>query len=192
MISSPVTGNFLPFFIKTDLASAPSYLLDRVLTPELWSSVISVCIGIGSLVGAAILSTRKPADKCGHTIAVCLCVIAALMISVTLIYWLSVDRGNAMNLFLFAFSTGSLIIGLMIAWINIPVTTIMMRIVDRDKLSKVNSLISIGSQGMTPIASVLAGAVLQSLGSTALLLACTLGFAATAAMLMANRQVRDL
>ena len=55
-----------------------------------------------------------------------------------------------------------------------------------------DSLISIGAQGMTPIASVLAGAVLQSFCSTALLLACTLGFTVTAAMLMANRQVRDL
>lgn len=189
---APVGSNFIPYFVRTDLAGAGSYLLDRVLTPELWSSVISVCIGIGSLVGAAILSTRKPADKCGHTIAVCLCVIAALMISVTLIYWLSVDRGNAMNLFLFAFSTGSLIIGLMIAWINIPVTTIMMRIVDRDKLSKVNSIISIGSQGMIPIASVLAGAILQGFGSTALLFLCTLGFAVTALLTLKSRTVREI
>ena len=67
-----------------------------------------------------------------------------------------------------------------------------MRSVDRDKLSKVNSLVSIGAQGMTPIASVLAGAVLQSLGSTALLLACTLGFALTAVMLLVNKPVREL
>lgn len=189
---APVGSNFIPYFVRTDLAGAGSYLLDRVLTPELWSSVISVCIGIGSLVGAAILSTRKPADKCGHTIAVCLCVIAALMISVTLIYWLSVDRGSTMNLFLFAFSTGSLIIGLMIAWINIPVTTVMMRIVDRDKLSKVNSIMSIGSQGMIPIASVLAGAILQGLGSTALLFLCTIGFTVTALLTLKSRTVRDI
>ena len=65
----PVTGNFLPYFIKTDLANAPSYLFDRVLKPELWSSVFSVCIGISSLLGAAILSARPQADKCGRKVS---------------------------------------------------------------------------------------------------------------------------
>ncbi|QUA52253.1 MFS transporter [Aristaeella lactis] len=189
---APVGSNFIPYFVRTDLASAGSYLLDHILTPELWSSVISVCIGIGSLVGAAILSARKPAEKCGRTIGVCLSVIACLMISMTLIYWLAVDRGSAINTFLIAFSAGSLVLGLMVAWINVPATTVMMRIVDRDKLSKVNSITSIGSQGMVPIASVLAGAVLQSFGSTVLLLVSTLGFAVTAFLTLANKSVKEI
>ncbi len=189
---APVGSNFIPYFVRTDLAGAGSYLLDHILTPELWSSVISVCIGVGSLVGAAILSARKPAEKCGRTIGVCLCVIACLMISMTLIYWLTVDRGNAVNTFLIAFSSGSLVLGLMVAWINVPATTVMMRIVDRDKLSKVNSITSIGSQGMVPIASVLAGAVLQSFGSTVLLFVSTLGFAVTAFMTLANKSVKEI
>ena len=55
--AAPITGNFLPYFVRTDLAGAPSYLLDHVLTPELWSSVISMCIGLGSLIGAAVMSS---------------------------------------------------------------------------------------------------------------------------------------
>ena len=154
--------------------------------------MISVCIGIGSLVGAAILSARKPAEKCGRTIGVCLCVIACLMISMTLIYWLAVDRGSAINTFLIAFSAGSLVLGLMVAWINVPATTVMMRIVDRDKLSKVNSITSIGSQGMIPIASMLAGAALQSLGSSALLFICAGGFTVTALLMLINKPLREL
>ena len=68
---SPVTGNFLPFFIKTDLAQAPSYLLDKTLTPELWSSVFSVCFGLSSLLGAAFLSARKQEEKCGFKTSPC-------------------------------------------------------------------------------------------------------------------------
>ncbi|MBP5728539.1 MAG: hypothetical protein J6Y48_15820, partial [Clostridia bacterium] len=123
---------------------------------------------------------------------VCLCAIAGLMISLVLIYWLAVDRGSSINAFLIAFAAGSLFIGLMIVWINIPVTTVMMRIVDRDKLSKVNSIMSIGSQGMVPIASVLAGAILQGLGSTFLLFMCTLGFAVTALLTLKSRTVREI
>ena len=63
---------------------------------------------------------------------------------------------------------------------------------DEDKLSKVNSLTSIGSQGMIPIASVLAGVILEAFGSTALLTFCSLGFAVTAISLLFSRQFREL
>ncbi len=189
---APVTGNFIPYFARTDLANAPDYLLKGLLTPELWSSVFSVCFGIGSLAGAAILSVRKPAEKVGYSIAVLLCIEAGIMITLSCCYWLLVDRGNALNLFLTLFCAGCLVQGALISHINIPASTAMMRIVDRDKLSKVNSITSIGSQGMIPIASVLAGAVLQSMGSTVLLFACSMGFAATAVLLLLNRSVREL
>ena len=190
--AAPITGNFVPYFVRTDLANAPSYLLDNVLTPELWSSVISMCIGIGSLIGAAVLSARKPAEKCGHRVAVYLCMIAAVMIVLAVSYWLLVNRGNALNPFLLLFCGGCFASGLLIACINIPVTTAIMRTVDRDKLSKVNSIINIGSQGMIPIASVLAGAIIQSFGSTPLLFICAAGFTAMAILLLVNKPVREL
>ena len=174
---APVASNFIPYFVRTDVAG---------------SSVISVCIGIGSLLGAAALSSRKPAEKCGHTVAVRVCVSAAVLASLALGYWLLVDRGNGLNAFLPFFCAGSFVTGILLSLINIPITTAMMRVVDKDKLSKVNSLISIGSQGMIPIASVIAGAVLQSFGSSVLLFACTLGFGVTAVVLLMNKPVRDL
>ena len=189
---APVTGNFLPFFIKTDLTSAPSYLWDHVLTPEMWSSVFSVCIGISSLLGAAILSIRAQAEKVGFKTAVRLCAMAAVMIAMTVCYRQFVDRGVSLNAFLTAFCMGCLATGVLLPFINIPISTAMMRIVDQDKLSKVSSLISIGSQGMIPIASVLAGVILETLGSTALLAACSLGFSVTALLLLFNRRVREL
>ncbi len=189
---SPVTGNFLPFFIKTDLATAPSYLLDHVLTPELWSSVFSVCFGLSSLLGAAILSMRQQADKCGFQTALRLCATAAVMICLTLSYYLLVDRGASLNAFLLLLSLGCLLIGALISFINIPISTAVMRIVDRDKLSKVNSIISIGSQGMIPIASVLAGLILNALGSTTLLAFCSLGFTVTALLMLFSKPVRSL
>ena len=189
---APVTGNFIPYFIKTDLAGAPSYLLDHVLTPELWSSVFSVCFGVSSLTGAAILSARKQEEKCGYKTAVRICIIAAFMIALTVCYWQFVDRGAAVNGFLVAFCVECLALGFLISFINIPLTTAMMRVVDKDKLSKVTSITSIGAQGMIPVASVLAGVILQALGSTALLVFCSLGFSLTAVLMLINRQVREL
>lgn len=189
---APVTGNFLPYFIKTDLASAPHYLFDNVLKPELWSSVFSVCIGLSSVLGAAILSGRPQADKCGRKVSRLLCYVAVLIIGLTFCYAVFVDRGARINAFLIAFSLGCAMIGFLISCINIPVTTAIMRIVDKDKLSKVNSLTGIGSQGMIPLASVLAGVILNAFGSTVLLAFCSLGFTVTAISLLFSRQFKEL
>ena len=189
---APVTGNFLPFFVKTDLAAAQSYLLDSVLTPELWASVFSVCFGISSLLGAAILSGRAQAEKCGRKAAKLLCAVAAVMVGLTGSFFLFVDRGTQVNIFLISFSLGCLLIGFLISSFNIPVTTAIMRIVDKNKLSKVNSLTSIGSQGMIPIASVLAGVILEAFGGTALLAFCSVGFTITALSLLFSRSFKEL
>ena len=189
---SPISGNFLPYFIKTDLAAAPTYLFHDVLKPELWSSVVSVCFGISSLAGAAILSTAKQPDKCGHKVAVRIALFALVMIIWTVSYWYFVDCGVSINAFLIALCVGTLIMGLFITFVNIPVSTAIMRVVDKDMLSKVTSITSIGSQGMIPIASVLAGAILQSLGSTPLLIFCSAGFTVTAILMLVNKSIKEL
>ena len=189
---SPVTGNFLPYFVKTDLANAPSFLFDSALTPELWSSVFSVCFGISSLIAAAVLSAKAQEEKCGHRVAVRLCLEAAVVIALTVAYHRLVARGTSIDAFLIVFALGCLVTGVLITLINIPLNTALMRLVDRDKLSKVGSILSIGSQGMIPLASVLAGAILQAMGSTTLLAVCSLGFTITALLMLFNRQVRQI
>ena len=189
---SPVASNFIPFFIKTDVAGAPSYLFDKLLTPEMWSSVFEVVTGISSLVGALILSGRPQKEKVGRQTAVRLCETAGVMLLLTGAYWLLVARGVSLNAFLIVFCLTGFLIGLLIVNINVPVSTALMRMVEEDQLSKVSSLTSVASQGLIPIASVLAGAVLQYAGSTALLLASALGFTATALFMLLNRRVKEI
>ena len=190
--TSLIFGNFVPYFIKTDVAAAPSYLFDGLLTPELWFSVFSVLVGASSLVGSVIISTRKQAEKCGRRTARLLCVMAGLMVLLTLSYWLLVRRGLSLNAFLLLFSLSCLGVGFLVVHINIPFNTVLMRIVEKDKLSKVTSIISLFAQGLTPIASVLAGAVLQYFGSTPLLVACSVGFTVTALSLLFNKATQSI
>ena len=189
---SPVTGNFVPFFIKTDVAGVPSYIFSRLLTPELWASVFSVLTGISSLVGAVILSSRPQIEKVGRRTALLLCWTAVVMIALAVSYWQLVARGLSLNVFLLLFCLGCVILGALIVNINIPLNTTVMRVIDKDMLSKVSSLICIASQGLIPIASVLAGAVLQYMGSTVLLAVCALGFTAAAVMLLLSKSAREI
>jgi len=189
---APISGNFLPYFVKTDVANAPSYLFDSVLKPELWSSVFTVCFGISSLSGALILSVRPQADKVGRKSAVRFCMMAVLVIAMTIVYHIFVERGVWLNGFLLALCIGCLLIGFLIANVSIPINTALMRIVDKDKLSKITSITSIGTQGMVPIASVLAGLILKTLGSTFLLAFCSLGFTTTAVLLLFNKHTKEV
>jgi len=51
---------------------------------------------------------------------------------------------------------------------------------------------SVASQGLTPIASVLAGAVLQFMGSTWLLFICAIGFSITAVFGLFNKKIKEI
>ena len=75
-------------------------------------------------------------------------------------YWRLVASAVSLNAFLLVFSTGCLAVGFLLSLINIPLNTLIQRRVERNKLSKVGSIVSVGSQGMIPVASVLAGAAL--------------------------------
>ena len=189
---SPVSANFIPYFIKTDLTRASGYLFDRLLTPELWSSVLSVLLALSSLLAALILSVRPQADKCGYRVALRISVMACVMVAFTLGYWLLVERGLSLNAFLLLGCAVSVCIGTLLSLINIPMNTAMMRVVDKGMLSKVSSIISVLSQGLVPISSVLAGLVLQYLGSVWLLAGGALGLAVTSLVLLGSRHIREI
>ena len=89
-------------------------------------------------------------------------------------------------------TVGCLLLGFLLSFINIPLSTTIQSKVEKDKLSKVSSLLSIGSQGMIPIASVLAGAALQAFGSTMLLAICAVGFSITAILMLTNKNVKTI
>ncbi|MCR5482732.1 MAG: MFS transporter [Clostridia bacterium] len=189
---TPVTGNFIPYFIKTDLQNAPTYLFDSVLKPELWSSVFGVCIGVSSLIGAVIIGAKEQDDNCGMKIAKRLCLFSSVVIALAVGYGWLVASDTSLNAFLLLFSAGCLAVGFLLSFINIPLNTTIQRKVEKNMLSKVGSIISVGSQGMIPIASVLAGATLQAFGSTMLLATCAAGFTITAVLLLTNRHVKSL
>ena len=189
---TPVTSNFMPFFIKTKVAGADSYLFDRLLTPELWSSVFSVMFGISSLAGAAVLSARPQAEKCGRRVALWICAAAVMMILLTGSYWFFAERTSMLNVFLLAFCAWCLLMGLVIVCVNIPLNTVMMRVVDKDKLSKVSGITSVFAQALIPIASLLAGIALQLSGCTMLLSVCTVGFTAAALALLFSKEAKKI
>lgn len=188
--TTPLFSNFVPYFVKTDLTSAASYLFDSFMKPELWSSVLSMLVGISSLFGALLMTMKEEQGKCGMKIAIRFCAMALTASVMAAAYWLLVARGVSLNLFLILISLCAFSIGLIIPLINIQINTLMMRIIDRSQLSKVNGMISIISQALIPLASVLAGSVLQVWGTSALLFFSAAGLIASAVYFLLQPETR--
>lgn len=187
---TPLFGNFVPYFIKTDLISSPAYLFDSFMKPELWSSVLSMLVGISSLLGALLMTMKEEQGKYGMKIAIRFCAMALTVSVMAAAYWLLVARGVSLNLFLILCSLCAFSIGFIIPLVNIPINTLMMRIIDRSQLGKVNGMISIVSQALIPLASVLAGSVLQIWGSSVLLFFCAVGLTVSAVYFLLQPETR--
>ena len=188
---APLSANFLPYFVATDVASH-NYLFSNFLTPEMWSSVIQVAYAIGMIIMALILSSRPQKDRIYKGLSISLIIFAALYVVLTVIYILFVNNAADINVMLVAFVPIGITMGMVLITINIPITTKMLTIVDKDKLGKVNSVIDVGSQGLIPLSNFLAGLVISGLGASWLCIISTAGLSFMTIFLVLNKHVKQL
>ena len=188
---SPLSSNFLPYFVATDVASH-NYLFSKLLTPEMWSSVIQVAYAIGMIIMALVLSNRPQKDRIYKGLSISLIIFAVLYVVLTTIYILFTNNLADINVMLVAFIPIGIAMGMTLIAINIPITTKMLTIVDKDKLGKVNSVVDVGSQGLIPLSNFLAGLVILGLGASWLCIISTAGLSLMTIFLVLNKHVKQL
>ena len=76
--------------------------------------------------------------------------------------------------------------------LNVPTSTAMMKIIDKDKFGKVTAVTSIGSQGLIPLAMFLGGLAITYIGSFGLLAICAGGLTIISLFLFFNKSFRDI
>ena len=188
---APLSANFLPYFVATDVASQ-DYLFNKLLTPEMWSSVIQVAYAIGMIIMAIILSNRPQKDRIYKGLSISLIIFASLYVVLTTLYILFTNNVTHINVMLGAFIPIGVTMGMTLIAINIPITTKMLTIVDKDKLGKVNSVVDVGSQGLIPLSNFLAGLVISGLGPSWLCIISTAGLSLMTIFLVTNKHIRQL
>ena len=188
---APLSSNFLPYFVATDVKSH-DYLFSNLLTPEMWSSVIQVAYAIGMIVMALVLSNRPQKDRIYKGLSISLIIFAALYVVLTVLYILFVNNVTDINVVLVAFIPIGITMGMTLITINIPITTKMLTIVDKDKLGKVNSVVDVGSQGLIPLSNFLAGLVISGLGPSWLCIISTVGLSLMTVFLVMNKHIKQL
>ena len=188
---SPVSSNFIPYFVATDIASR-NYLFQEFLTPEMWSSVFSVAIAIGMIITSLIMSAKKPKESIIKGLRISFIIFDGILAIMTVFYFLFVKGVFDINTILRVFTFAALSLGLTIVTINIPTSTKLMTIVDKDKLGKVSSVVDVGAQGLIPLANFLAGLIISGIGASWLLVFSTVGFVLIIIMLVVNKHVAKL
>lgn len=189
---SPVFENFAPYFVATDIKGSIFLFSDLGLEAEMWSSFFSVAVGLGSLITAIILSVLPQAKKCNVIIRWSMIGVSLLVGLMAIFYALFINNIMNINTLLILCMVILFAIGASIMLINIPSSTAMMRIVDKDKFGKVSSVINIGSQGLIPLSMLLGGVAITYLSSLGLLALCGGGLLITSLVLFFLPSVRTI
>ena len=188
---SPFSENFIPYFISTDVASG-NYMFKGNIEPEMWSSFFSVLLGIGSLITGIVLSGVKQFEKSNRIIRWSMLALAIVFALLAVFYFAFSQNAIDINALLIAMLVGSFFIGVLLVTINVPSTTAMMRIIDKDKFGKVSSVLNIGSQGLIPLSVLLGGVAIAYIGPLGLVSVCAGGLLLIALILFFNKSVREL
>ena len=157
-------GSVPPYFVRTEVASAQSYLFDSFLTPELWSSVITTAMGVGMILMALVLSARPQKEHNGPDVKKGIVEMAAICVAFAAAYHILYIRLGRLDLLLIGMVLGFFGAGLVSGKVNVLCGASMMKVVDKDKLGKVMGITAIASQAMAPIASVIAGQLIYRHG----------------------------
>ena len=118
--------------------------------------------------------------------------ISLLMVALTVLYVLFKYDYVNINALLITMTIGLFVIGVLLILINVPAYTAMMKIIDKDKFGKVSSIGNIGSQGLIPLGTFLAGLALNYIGSIGLLSICAGGLLLTSLILFFVPPVREI
>ena len=188
---SPITSNFIPYFIVTDVATS-DYMLSNIISPEMWSSILSVAIALGMIVMGVVFSIRKQKESIIKGLRISFVLIVLVLIAMTVFYMLFANGYIGINALLGVFVASSFLIGLILITINVPSTTKVLTTVDKDKLGKVSSVVDVGSQGLIPLSNLLAGLIIAGLGSNYLLIICTSGLILVTLFLLINKTMSKL
>ncbi len=189
---TPINGNITPYFVKTDIRGAQGYLLDHIVTPEMWLSIFSICGGIASAVTAIVISKKAQKDKCGKSLKMWLTMLSGVMILIAIAYFFFVHKGVSLNGFIICFCIFSILLAMICCEVNIPAHTAVLLTVDKDNLGKVMSLIGVAVQGFIPLASLISGIILNAYGIAWLFAFCAAGFVLTDVIVVSSRYMNEI
>ena len=177
----PLIANGLPYLFEVQLQREAYFLAILTSTFPLGVTVTSVVLGISAQKEKVSPMIFK--GLWGMSLAMVVCIaVTHFMVNgnVTFLVFMIVS-----GIFFF-------IAGIFNGYINIPFNVAIMKTVDKDKLGRVSSTLSIISMGFSPIAIALGGFIIDSLGVLILFYAAGIAMVFISMLAQRNKYVKQL
>lgn len=187
---SPVFSNGTPYFVTYYLTG--DYLFSSFVSPPTWKAIFSCAFSIGSLIISFTFGLTKDRGKYGKRVQRWLVYLAISLLLVPASFYAFVVLTDLLNWYLITLTATMFFIGIAVPCINIPLGVAINMMIEKDKLAKVQSLITIGSMGLTPVASFIGGFVIKEFGLGPMFIVCAVGVMVTAVLIGASKEIRNL
>ncbi len=147
---SPFFANVLPVFFNLEMQKEPIHL-----------SGVQIAFSIGALIGGILMATVGRTLSVKRTIKRGITgTLITLGVLGLLIHFMLLERLEYVTFYM-AFVTFCLLMAIVNMFVNIPLQTALMRMIDEHVRGRVMSILDMLTQGLIPLAIVLAGTLLE-------------------------------
>lgn len=160
---SPLFSNGMPYFIEFGLKSESDYLFKSFMTPEQWFSAISVMFSFAAIIMSIVIAHAKPKTSYAKTLKKLITVMVFVTALSCLGYILYYSQMISINTMLIVLVVSLFLMGMITIAFNIPVGMVIQTKVEKHQLGKINSLMSVLSQAMIPLAAMVAGLLISQI-----------------------------
>jgi len=189
---NPIFAVGLPNFIEFGLATEPKYLLDNLISPTGWMSIIDIAFSAAAIIMSLLLAAKPPKEKLGNDLkrALFWCMIPVVVISINMIgYYQGIIPVNTVLIIMIISMFG---LGLSNVAINVPLNVVIAKRIDRAMLGKVSSVMSVLSMGLIPFSALLGGLVIAQLSASILYGICALGTILVTSIFIFSKQTTEI
>jgi MFS family permease len=179
MFAAPLFGVAQPYFFNQVVQSDPIYY-----------SLIGLAFSIGSIFMAIYLSSKPSQTKVHKPLLRGLWGFTVGITFLGTIVWLyTASALNFLTMYILLMLV-SVVIGLIITYVNTPIDVALQRYVPKDKLGRVNSIIGLMAQGVIPFSTALAGILIESFSLPSFYFVVALGMGLTVLLAMQSKTLK--
>lgn len=186
-------ASLLNFFTVPVIANGLPYLFEiRLGKPALYLSIINASFPAGIIITSIYLGSKPQAEKISRLLINGFIGMSMLFVVFTAGTYLLLNDYIGFSLFMVVITSTFFIMGIFNGFVNVPFNTAIMTTVDKAMMGRTFSVITIISNGITPIAIGLGGFVIEGFGLMPLFYAALIAMIGTTFMISRNKYVKQL
>ena len=179
--TAPVVTNGLPYLFNIQLDYLPIFF-----------AFVMAAYPVGVIVSSIRLATQPTPERVSPQINKGLLWMSVFFTLTSVSIYLHIEGYLTFAPFMIATCLIVVLMGAANAYVNVPFNTAILKVVDKDKLGRINSSLSLISNGLTPIAIALGGFAVQYIGVMNLFFVAIIAMFLTTFLAKTNREFNTI